>query len=82
MESDPVFQMGQNKMILIIPLGTTFQVEIPLHEHWLSTWPTTLQSRGLIWYAEESRMAGGFHAGVCRVRVRTKLYSDGAHMMF
>lgn len=57
--------MGQNK-ISIIPLGTTFQVEIPLHEYWLSTWPRTLQSRGLIWYAEESRKDGGFETGVFR----------------
>jgi hypothetical protein len=62
--------MGQNTMISIIPLGTTFQVEILLHEHWLSTWPTTLQSRGLMWYAEESRMAGGLEEGVCRVRLK------------
>jgi mannose-6-phosphate isomerase-like protein (cupin superfamily) len=30
MQSDPVFKIGQNK-ISIIPLGTTFQVEIPIN---------------------------------------------------
>jgi hypothetical protein len=70
MEPDHVFQIDQNKTISIVPLGTTFQVEILLHEHCLFTWPTTLQSRRLIRYAEESRMTGGFEAGVCRVRLR------------
>jgi hypothetical protein len=33
MKSDPVFQMGKEKMIPVIALGTPFKVEILLHEH-------------------------------------------------
>jgi hypothetical protein len=33
MKSDPVFQLGKEKMLPMIVLGTPFKVEILLHEH-------------------------------------------------
>jgi hypothetical protein len=35
MELDPLFQMGQDKMIPVITVGTLFKVEVLLREHLL-----------------------------------------------
>jgi hypothetical protein len=51
MELDYVLQMRQDKMIPMIALGIPFKMEI-LSKHWLSTWPMTLQSKGLVWYTD------------------------------
>jgi hypothetical protein len=59
---------GQDKIKPGIPLGAAFKAEIPLCKHWLSTWPMALQSGGLIWYTDESRMAGVSGASVFAVR--------------
>jgi hypothetical protein len=46
MELNPAIQVGQGEMKPRIALGTSFKMEIPLHEHWLSQ-PMILQSSGL-----------------------------------
>jgi hypothetical protein len=33
MDSDPLFQMGQDKIIAVIAVGTPFKVEVLLREH-------------------------------------------------
>jgi hypothetical protein len=66
MELDLVF----DKMKPRTALGIPFNVEIPLCENWLSTWPKTLQSCRLMWYTDGSRMACRFGEGVCGVRPR------------
>jgi hypothetical protein len=69
---------AQDKMIPMVAFGTPFKVEIPSHECWLSTWPMTLQSKGLIW--DGSKMAGKSGAGVCGVRPGMRLsFSLGVH---
>jgi hypothetical protein len=52
-------QMGQDKMQPKTALGSPFNVEILLCEHWLSTRPTALQSAWLIRHTDWSRTAGG-----------------------
>lgn len=48
MELDPVSLMCHDKIISLIAPGTTFEVDILLHEQQLSTCRTIFQSRGLI----------------------------------
>jgi hypothetical protein len=50
MELYSVFQMSQDKMTPMIAFGIPLKVEIPSQEHWLSTWPITIQFKGLVWY--------------------------------
>jgi hypothetical protein len=66
MESDSVFQMGHKKITPMTAFGTLFKVEILSRKHWLSTWPMTLQSKGLILYMNSNRMMAGVSGvGVC-----------------
>lgn len=37
------------------------------HRYWLVTWSVTLQCKGLVWYADGSRMCGRSVADVCSV---------------
>jgi hypothetical protein len=68
MELDPIFQMGQDKMIPMTTSGTPFNKENPLHKHWLLTWPTTHHPAELVLYTDGSRMAHRSAAGVHGVR--------------
>jgi hypothetical protein len=71
-EKDPVFQMGQDKMKPRIAFETSFEVVVPLCEHWLSTWPTLLHFGGLMWYPDGSRRLAfsfGIHATAFQVEM-------------
>jgi hypothetical protein len=57
----------------MILFGTHFKAEIPWRKHWLSTWPMTLQSKGLVGHMGGSRMDGESGADVCGVRPGKKL---------
>jgi hypothetical protein len=72
-EVDPLFQVGQDKMMPVITLGTPFKVEIPLQQHWLSTWPTALLFRVVNWHTDAFRKASRSGAGICEVRPRRTL---------
>jgi hypothetical protein len=41
-----------------IALGTLFEVEILLHEHWPFTWPMIFQSKGLVSCTDVFRVTG------------------------
>jgi hypothetical protein len=57
--------MGQNKIVQVIALGTSFKMEILLLEYSLSSWAITLQSgdlsgskTGLGWLVSIGNMCG------------------------
>lgn len=65
MESDPAFQMSQDKVVPMNAFGTAFRLETLSHELWLSIWSMPLITTGLVRYADGARMADRCVAGVC-----------------
>jgi hypothetical protein len=61
MESDPAFHMSQDKIPVLV-FGTAV-TEILSHELWLSIWPLTLKSKGLIRYGDGVKMTNRSVAG-------------------